>query len=75
MSSTLKQRHLRVVSIRRNFDRDFIDGVLSILGIEITEERPRSRRYDGRAIASDWEKVGQDIRRSMEAYSQEKALV
>lgn len=75
MSSTLKQRHLHIVSIHRNFDRDFIDGVLSILGIEITEDRPRSRRYDGRAIASDWEKVGQDIRRSMKVYSREKALV
>lgn len=75
MNSTLKQGHLRVFSVRRDFDSDFIDGVLSILGIEITKERPRSRRNDGRAIASDWERVGQDIRRSMEAYSREKALV
>ena len=76
MSRTQKRGQLRIFYSKNvHFDYDFIDGLLSIFGIEITEDKPRTRQDDTRAIASDWEKIGQDIRHSMEVYSRENALV
>ena len=59
-------------------ESDFIKGLLSlILGFNDSkiEMKLRTRFDDAKAISSDWEKVGGGVRRSMDTYSREKALV
>lgn len=54
---------------------DIIKGMVSILGYDDIDDKLRTRVDDGRSMAMDWKKVGGDIRRSMDRYGREKALI
>ena len=67
--------HIIFVESDVYFGKAFIEGLLSILSIEnkYNLRRIRTRKDDAEAILSDWEKVGDGVRRSMIAFSSENA--